>query len=170
MSAALLLVGSRLVSEADSERCETSLLQADVRILSAIGFMAAKAGFLIPALRIFDSLRLLRPQAAFPWIGMAIAYMAVGMAAEAVHVIRDRERETCVENEDIRPWLCLALLQSGNHHAAVKEFDLLVATSPVELWSPMIRSLAHMLGARKDTPGWPMPAPVSDNHGERSTD
>lgn len=170
MSAALLSPGFLPATTAESGQYGPGLSPADVRLLSAIGFMAAKSGFLIPALRIFDSLRILRPLAAFPWVGMSVAYMAVGMAGEAVHVLRDRAPETCTEPDDLRPWLCLALQQSGNHHAALKEFSLLAATLPAELWSPVTRRLAHMLGARTDTPGWPMPAPVSDHRDERGPD
>jgi hypothetical protein len=69
---------------------ENALSIDEVRLLSSVGFMAAKSGCLVPALRIFEALAVLRPGVGFPFIGMALAYLAVGMPAEAVCVLRDR--------------------------------------------------------------------------------
>jgi hypothetical protein len=170
MSAAHFSAGFTLAMTADAAQADPCLVPADVRLLSAIGFMAAKSGCLVPALRIFESLHLLRPQAAFPLIGMAVAYMAVAMPGEAVHVLRERASECCLGTDDLRPWLCLALQQSGNQHAALKEFRVLTEDLPAESWSPMIRRLALLLGARTDTPDWPMPASVSDTRRANSPD
>lgn len=149
----------------------TRFFDADeMRLMASIGFMAAKSGCLVPAIRIFEALSLLRPRAAFPFIGMAIAYISVGMGGEAVYVLRDRAMAACEDRAELELWLCLALQQAGNHAAALAEFGHLMSHQPQEELSPLARRLAGLLGVRSAEPEWPTPAPVSDVPLESTSD
>lgn len=134
----------------------------EIRLLSSIGFMAAKSGCLVPAVRIFEALAVLRPVAAFPFIGLAVAYLAVGMAGEAVHVLRDRALKACADTTELKMWLSLALLQAGNQSAALKEYESSMRGMDSVDLPPIARMLTVMLGGRPDVPTWPVPAQVAD--------
>ena len=147
----------------DTDGNESGCVSAEeIRLLSSLGFMAARSGCLVPAVRIFEALAVLRPGAAFPFIGLAIAYLAVGMAGEAVHVLRDRALKTCSDRAELKMWLSLAFLQAGNQSAALREYESsLRSMDSVEL-PAIARTLTKMLGGRPDMPTWPVPAPVAD--------
>lgn len=135
----------------------------EIRLLSSIGFMAAKSGCLVPAVRIFEALAVLRPGLGFPFIGMSIAYLAVGMAGEAVHVLSNRALPSCSDQAELKLWLGLALQQAGNHAAACKELDLAIQDLSSDEMPPLAQTLAALLGARSSVPTWPTPAPVADD-------
>ncbi len=150
----------------ESAAGEAFLSPEELRLLSAIGFMAAKSGFLVPAIRIFEALLVLRPRAAFPFIGMSIAYTAVGMAGEAVHLLRDRALPVCAEHQELRLWLCVALQQAGSRAAAMKELAASTQGLQPEAWPALARRLSALLGGRPIEPKWPTPAPVVEANGE----
>lgn len=135
----------------------------EIRLLSSIGFMAAKAGCLVPAVRIFEALAVLRPGVAFPFIGMSIAYLAVGMAGEAVHVLGKRALLSCGDPSELKLWLALALQQAGNHAAAGKELELATQNLSSHEMPSLARTLSVLLGARPCVPTWPTPAPIADS-------
>ena len=56
----------------------------DLQLLTQVGFLAAVRGDLRRALRIFEALALLRPERAFPFVGLVTAFMHSGRASEAV--------------------------------------------------------------------------------------
>lgn len=148
--------------DADVDNEMGCLSTEEIRLLSSIGFMAAKSGCLVPAVRIFESLTVLRPGAAFPFVGLAVAYLAVGMTGEAVHVLRDRALKSCIDSLELKMWLSLALLQAGNQSAALKEYESSMRDLDSEQLPAIARMLAVMLGGRPDVPTWPVPAPVAD--------
>ena len=134
----------------------------ELRLLAAIGFFAAKSGCLAVAIRIFESLRTLRPGTTFPFIGLAVAYLAVGMDSEAVHVLRDRGVRECEDDNEIRLWLALAYHQSGNHTQAIAELQALLKREPAEASHPLAERLSRLLGSRPMKLDWPSPAPISE--------
>ena len=141
---------------------DTTLSRNEIRLLSSVGFLAAKAGCLVPAVRIFESLAVLRPGQAFPFIGMAIAYLAVGMAGEAVKILRDRAIPSCPDVAGLGLWLSFALQQAGDHAAAKRELGEASRSLSSEDLPSLARILAILLGARPEIPDWPTPAPLID--------
>ena len=69
------------------------LSASEIRLLTEIGFVAAGRGWLDQARKIFNSLILLRPDRAFPYIGMGLALINAGQASEAVALL---DRATAV--------------------------------------------------------------------------
>jgi hypothetical protein len=147
-----------------------SLSSDDIRLLSSVGFMAAKAGCLVPAVRIFEALTVLRPGVAFPFIGMSVAYLAVGMAGEAVHVLRDRGIPSCGDRSDLGLWLSFALQQAGDHAASKRELGAATANLSEDDMPSLALSLSGLLGARPGIPDWPTPAAVAEVDADSAPD
>lgn len=150
------------IDEIPAGTVDKPLSSDDIRLLSSVGFMAAKAGCLVPAVRIFEALAVLRPGVAFPFIGMAIAYLAVGMAGEAVHVLRERAIPSCADRADLGLWLSLALQQAGEHAAAKRAFGAATSSLSADDMPSLARSLSVLLGARSEVPDWPTPAAITE--------
>lgn len=93
-----------------------------VRALLAIGFHATLNGQPGPALRVFEGLSVLRPQAAFPCVGRGLALVASGRSTEAAQVLEQGMTMTAQDEhgngDTIRVFLGLALrLARREHHA-----------------------------------------------------
>ena len=82
----------------------TPLDSSEVRLLAAIGLWAAKSGYLVPAVRIFEALIILRPGVEFPYIGLAMAYMAVGMHNDASHTLNQRAQQAGIKPAPLMVW------------------------------------------------------------------
>lgn len=148
---------------ADFDGTSRELISAnELRLLAAIGFFAAKSGCLAVAIRIFESLCTLRPGTTFPFIGLAVAYMVVGMDSEAVYVLRDRGVRECKDDNELRLWLALAYHQSGNHAQAIAELQAWLKREPAEASHPLAERLSRLLGSRPMKLDWPSPAPISE--------
>ncbi|MFC4160052.1 tetratricopeptide repeat protein [Chitinimonas lacunae] len=80
-----------------------------IRLLTEIGFAAAGRGLMAEAETIFSGLALLRPEAAFPYIGLAITRLNAGQPDEAVRVLERDGLSRCPGNIEIRVFLGLAL-------------------------------------------------------------
>lgn len=138
------------------------LLSSDeIRLLSALGFMAARAGHVVPAVRIFEGLALLRKDKAFPYIGLALAMICVGAYGDAVRVLEERGLAACPGDVEINAYLGLALRLAGRF----SEADALAmrldsgAELPQVLRTLMVTVAA--LGVRpSSSAAWPQPAPV----------
>lgn len=142
-------------------RCK-SITSDDVRLLAAIGFLAAKSGCVAPAIRIFESLLKLRPGAAFPYIGLSIAYMAVGMNPDAIHVLTERTADACTEDDTLCLWQSLAFHQSGNRALAASALQKHISGPLADGCYALTERLSKELGLRPSTPDWPLPAVVLD--------
>lgn len=59
----------------------------DARLLSDIGFVAASSGQTRQAVQIFQSLTLVRPMRAFPYLGLALTHLNAKDAAAAVSAL-----------------------------------------------------------------------------------
>lgn len=81
---------------------------AEVRRLMEIGLHAAFNGQPNRALRLFEALSRLRPDAAFPRIGMAQSLLTAGREAEAVRVL-EVLHAVAPQDDDVRVMLGLAL-------------------------------------------------------------
>lgn len=69
------------------------LESSDIRLLTEIGFLAGGRGQFEQARTIFDALIHLRPERAFPYVGLAMALLNAGRADEAVvHLASARRR------------------------------------------------------------------------------
>ena len=146
---------------ASSPKCN-SITPDDIRLLAAIGFMAAKSGCVAPAIRIFESLVKLRPGAVFPYVGLSIAYMAVGMNPDAIHVLTERAADTCTEDDTLCLWQSLAFHQSGNRSLAAAALKKHISGPLADGNYALTDKLSKELGLRPSMPDWPLPAVVSD--------
>ncbi len=98
---------------ADAPNAETLMTPAEIRLLSALGFMAARSGLVVPAIRIFEGLAVLRKDKAFPYVGLALAMICVGAYGDAANVLRERGLAACPGDAEIAVYLVLALQLAG---------------------------------------------------------
>ena len=105
----LLAAGSQAVSP------ETAfVLEADdARFLTEIGMLAAGRGDVRHADTIFHALRRLRPERAYPVVGLAVARLNAGRANDAVRLLEDAVLADPQERAVVRAWCGLALQLAG---------------------------------------------------------
>lgn len=72
----------------------------EVRLLTEIGFLAAASGDVPRAETIFGLLARIRPDRLFPSLGLAVAWMNAGRAADAAALL---EKAACADDEE-RAW------------------------------------------------------------------
>ena len=85
----------------------------DARLLAEIGMMAAGRGDFVHAEAIFEGLRLLRPDRAYPLIGLAVARLNTGRAAEAAQLLESVVFNEPEEHALIQGWRGFALQLAG---------------------------------------------------------
>lgn len=85
----------------------------DTRLLAALGFMAARMGLVEQASAIFESLALIRPQASFPYVGLAIANLSVAQANKAVDLLQNSALAKFPDEVELRLWLAIAQHYAG---------------------------------------------------------
>lgn len=122
----------------------------DIRLLTALGFMASGAAMDRPALTLFENLSRLRPQRAFGPIGWACHLLRQGRADDAVWVLQRALRlmppETAGDDvAQVRGWLGLSLLAAGRQSGSDQAFADSLALSDASPVSAMARA---MLGQR----------------------
>ena len=91
----------------------------EIRLLSSLGFMAARSGHVVPAIRIFEGLAVLRKDKAFPYVGLALAMICVGAYGDAANVLRERGLVACPNDPEIEAYLGLALQLAGRMSEAM---------------------------------------------------
>lgn len=155
-------ISSIHISSSDAAPRCNSITSDEVRLLAAIGFLAAKSGCVAPAIRIFESLGKLRPGAVFPFIGLSIAYIAVGMHPEAMHVLTERAADACNDDDSLFLWRSLAFHQSGNRSGAAAALQTYLSGPSADGLHGLADKLTKELGLRTSIPDWPSPAVVSD--------
>lgn len=69
----------------------------DIRLLTEVGFLAAAAGDVARAETIFDALGRIRPDRLFPSLGLAVAWMNAGRAADAAGLL---EKAVCADSDE----------------------------------------------------------------------
>ncbi|WP_198299140.1 hypothetical protein [Bordetella genomosp. 13] len=90
------------------------VLDADeARFLAEVGMLAARRGDVARADAIFNALRELRPGRAYPYIGLALARIAAGQAAEAAQLLERAAIDDAAERAQAQAWRGLALQLAG---------------------------------------------------------
>jgi len=86
----------------------------DIRLLTEVGFLAGARGDLRAACTIFAALEACRPNAAFPYIGLAMALLNLRLHDEAVRVLdRGLKLVDAADQADIKATRALALRLAG---------------------------------------------------------
>ncbi|ARP97268.1 hypothetical protein CAL15_03705 [Bordetella genomosp. 13] len=75
--------------------------------------LAARRGDVARADAIFNALRELRPGRAYPYIGLALARIAAGQAAEAAQLLERAAIDDAAERAQAQAWRGLALQLAG---------------------------------------------------------
>ena len=112
-----------------------------VRTLTEIGMLAAGHGRTEEAVAIFESLRILRPQRAFPYVGLALASLNSGKPEEAVRVLEREGLAACPGDADIRAFLGLALRLAQRPAESDRVLGELVRDQPDAQAAQLARSL-----------------------------
>jgi len=92
-----------------SEQTAVVLSADEIRLLTEIGFVAAGRGDVPRARQVFEALAVLRPQRAFPRIGLAVALLNAGQAREAVEVLERAPLQDAEERAMLDAWRGFAL-------------------------------------------------------------
>ena len=100
-------------SQAVSPETAFVLEADDARFLTEIGMLAAGRGDVRHADTIFNALRGLRPDRAYPLVGLAVARQNAGRAAEAARLLEDADLADPEERATARAWCGLALQLAG---------------------------------------------------------
>lgn len=90
------------------------LTSEEIRLLAELGFMAGLSGQVVPALKIFQALSSLRSESAFPYLGMAVAWLSVGAFQTAVELLEDSLLHVQSEKEELLLYLALAFKRAGS--------------------------------------------------------
>lgn len=101
---------------------------SDARMLAEVGMLAAGCGNLAHADVIFGGLRTARPDRAYPLVGLAVARLNAGLAADAVQLLEPVRLADPDEQALILAWRGLALQLAGRC-AESKRLLLKVATA-----------------------------------------
>lgn len=162
MQNSILSIPSDPNSRVTSSRLKP-LDSSEIRLLSAIGFWAAKSGYLVPAVRIFEALIILRPGAEFPYIGLAMAYMAVGMHDDASHTLNQRAQQAGIESAPLMIWRALGDYLSGDISKAKQHLNQCSESGGRLSEANLRERLSQLIGLIPTRPTWPTPCPVSDS-------
>jgi len=104
------------------------LLSADdARLLTEVGFLAAASGDVAHAERIFHALARLRPGRAYPQVGLAVAWMNAGRAADAVVLLEKAQANDPEERATLDAWRGFALQLAGRSSESRRVLDTLAA-------------------------------------------
>jgi hypothetical protein len=147
------------------ENDQFPLASEEISLIAELGFMAATAGFVVPAIRIFQGLLVLRVEHSFPFIGLAVARLYVGAFNDAVRVLREATDVVLHGREEIQLYLGLALHLANQPTEAVRVLSALLECGSLDAdQQPLAESvLAQIEGSTKRLT-WPSPARVIDIH------
>jgi hypothetical protein len=154
-----------VINKADSfTEPQFPLASDEIRLLAELGFAAINAGYIVPALGIFHNLRVLRPEHAFPYIGIALSHMANGSFDEALTCLSDADLVVTVERDDLQLYRGLASTLSGNVAAADQILLALSKENRLDdkqrfFLSTLLQKKHLLAGATR----WPTPAKISLN-------
>lgn len=154
-----------MINKADSLiEPQFPLSSAEIRLLAELGFSALNAGYVVLALAIFHNLRVLRPEHAFSYIGIALSQMAMGSFHEAVTCLSAADLVVTVERDDLQLYRGLASTLSGNLVAADRILSELSKESGLDdqqrfFLNTLLQKKHLLAGATR----WPTPAKISLN-------
>lgn len=112
-----------------------------VRTLTEVGMMAAGHGYTAEATAIFESLRVLRPQRPFAYVGLAVTSLNSGKPEEAVRVLEREGLVACPGDGEIRAFLGLALRLAQRPAEAQRVLEALLAEQPEADGARLARAL-----------------------------
>ncbi|QEI09503.1 tetratricopeptide repeat protein [Pigmentiphaga aceris] len=92
-----------------------------------MGFLAAASGDVSRAERIFNGLARLRPGRAYPSVGLAVAWMNAGRAADAVVLLEKAQTSDPEERATLDAWRGFALQLAGRISESRRVLDTLAA-------------------------------------------
>ena len=147
------------------ENDQFPLTSEEIRLMAELGFMAATAGFVVPAIRIFQGLLVLRAEHSFPYIGLAVARLYVGAFNDAVQVLRESADVVLYGREEIQLYLGLALHLADQPTEAVRVLSALLECGNLDANQQALAEsvLAQIEGSTKRLT-WPSPARVINIH------
>jgi len=90
-------IGAQNLSPGPVPGARAVLAPDEVRLLTEVGFLAAAAGDVPRAEAIFGALGRIRPDRLFPSLGLAVAWMNAGRAADAASLL---EKVVCADPEE----------------------------------------------------------------------
>lgn len=145
------------------ENDQFPLTSEEIRLIAELGFMAATAGFVVPAIRIFQGLLVLRAEHAFPYIGLAVARLYVGAFKDAVRVLREDADVVLHGREEIQLYLGLALHLADQPTEAVRVLSALLERESLDAdQQPLAESVLAQIEGSTTRMTWPSPARVID--------
>ncbi len=146
------------------ENKQFPLTSDEISLIAELGFMAATAGFVVPAIRIFQGLLVLRADHAFPYIGFAVARLYVGAFDEAVRVLRDDANAALHGRDEIELYLGLALHLAGQPAEAARVLYALLERGGLDAdQRPLAESVLLQISSGSQRTAWPSPARVKDS-------
>lgn len=154
-----------MINKADSFiEPQFPLASEEIRLLAEMGFAAINSGYTVPALGIFHNLRVLRPEHAFSYIGIALSHMAMGSFDEALACLSDADSLVSVERDDLQLYRGLASTLCGNGLAADRILSELSKENGLGdkqrfFLSTLLQKKHLLTGATR----WPTPARISLN-------
>jgi hypothetical protein len=157
-----------VINKADSfTEPQFPLASEEIRLLAELGFAAINAGYVVPALGIFHNLRVLRPEHAFSYIGVALSHMAIGSFDEAITCLSDADLVVTVERDDLQLYRGLAASLSGNVSAGDRILLELSKENGLDdrqrFFLTTLLQKKHLLaGAAR----WPTPAKINLNQAQ----
>ena len=153
----------KLGTESNAQDNNSIICSEDIRLLSALGFMSARQGYIVPAIRIFEALTVLRPTHTFPYVGLALANLYVGNSNEAAHILLNRGLKACPEDPEIHLYLSLALQTSGFNKESEIVADTLIHSSEIdESQLQLARLVSDLAKGKKLNKDWPQPALIKE--------
>ncbi len=145
----------------DTLTADTLMSPGEIRLLSSLGFMAARSGHVVPAIRIFEGLAVLRKDKAFPYVGLALAMICVGAYGDAAHVLRERGLAACPGDPEIKAYLGLALQLAGRSSEAGAMTRELAARNDLSSGLQALVTLVSEIAEGHRTAERPRPASVA---------
>lgn len=146
-----------------NKRNQFPLTSEEISLIAELGFMAATAGFVVPAIRIFQGLLVLRAEHAFPYIGLAVARLYVGAFNDAVRVLREDADAVRHGREEIQLYLGLALHLADQPTEAARVLSALLERGSLDAdQQPLAESVLAQIEGSTTRTKWPSPARVID--------
>jgi len=105
------------------------LSSEDIRSIAEIGFMACGAGNISAARNIFEGLRVLRPDQAFVYIGLALTSMSLGAHQEAVDILRNKGLTASPDDDELKVFLGMALGMANRQNESQRVLSDLAGAS-----------------------------------------
>ncbi len=157
-----------MINKADSfTEPQFPLASGEIRLLAELGFAAINAGYVVPALGIFHNLRVLRPEHAFSYIGIALSHMAIGSFDDALKCLSEADLIVTVERDDLQLYRGLASSLSGNVVVADRILRELSKENRLDdkqrfFLNTLLQKKHLLTGATR----WPTPAKISLNQAQ----